>query len=743
MGNASPVTTATTIINTAIPIPSFENLKNAYNHHDYYEVIRQATNTIEHIEQSELLWVFERRAYALSMKSEFVAAEHDAKTMIEYAPSLAQGYLCFGKLLSMQGKQKKASKVYEEGLEKVATNDLAYGQLLQAKKRVDEKSNYHFDLVSALPIEIMDEIVKLLSEEERPNLFDVSTIWSQRLENCQEAWKYIYNDHGHDGNMAVSRVLPKIDKHINHLAITATEKEVWLKYLEHLENGYFRNLKSLKLAANIPNTFHTNSTISLMNGFWKTRFTLTKIVLVFHKYGPPITITNILFYLPYLETLQFYVKDSLADVLGELEALQKPHRSLIDLSLSTSSTSGDALKPLTKWCPYVQRLRLLGATPSAIDIVTDYFPNVEMLGYNNMLELPASHKVLNQDYNNKEPIIPVINMDNMYTKQQQGRLRAFYSSNGGRGVSGDEFLRLLQKNQRTLEILHANMSITNQQDMDGEPHDSFRPGYAMKAENTVLNMDRLKKIMYWPDIYEAYEPLFCRMVAPSLTYFESVETFDLSAVVDTLINSHQQLETLAFSHVYLRHNDEENTLDTESWIRLFNEYATTSLPGPNTTRKLRNVMFEYCHNISDDVLDALANIKTIECVGFKGISRITRRGFKDFFIKLNKQNVQITKFILGNMEELPDRDTIFNHHTLLDIISLMNELEELHIYDIDWLIEEDIEECVYTAKKLNTLVVKRCHVDAEQIISSIYKTGRKLKYVKIIDYYDDEFDTYL
>ncbi|KAG2217235.1 hypothetical protein INT45_012694 [Circinella minor] len=741
MSTTSSVTTTTTIINTAIPLSSFEKVKNAYNHRDYGELIRQATNTIVHIEQLELLLMLEHRAHALGMKSKFGAAEQDAETMIKYAPTLPQSYLCFGKILSMQGKQKRALKVYQEGLEKVPTNHLAYGQLLQAKKMADEKNNQHFDLVSALPLEVKDEIVKLLSEAERSNLFDVSTTWSQRLENCQEAWKYIYNDHDHNGDIAVSQVLSKIAKHINHLTITTTEENVWLKYLGHLENGHFRNLKSLVLTDDmVVDVFCTNSITSLMNGFWKMRYTLTNIDLRFYKYGTSITITDILFHLPYLKKLFFLVRDSLAEVLGELEVLQEPHRSLIDFTLSTSSTSSDALKSLTRWCPYVRRLRLEEATPSALDIVTDYFLNVEMLGYNNGYELPVSHEVLNQDHNNNEPIIPIIGMNNMYTKQEQGRLRAFYSGNGWEGVSGDEFLRLLQKNQKTLEIIHANMGITSQQDLDGEPYDNFRPDYAREAASVVLNLDRLQKIMFWPDIYGVYEPLFCRMVGPSLKYFKSVGTSDLFAVVDTLINSQEILETLGFAQVFIESNDQDNALAAQCWIRLFNKYAVTSLPGPNTTKKLRNVMLDYCYNISDNVLDALANIKTIKGLSFQGNSRITRQGFKNFFIKLNKQNVQITKLILGSMNNVLDRNMLF------DIISIMDELEALHLYDIKWVTSDDIKVSIHSAKKLNTLVLKRCDADSGDIIAFVNSTSRKFKYVKIIEYLDldsdFDFDTF-
>ena len=245
------VTTTDATANTAI-IPllsSFEEVKNAFNDRDYDKAIRQATDTITRIQQLELLSLFERRAHALSMKSKFRAAAQDAPTLVEYAPTLPQGYLCLGKLLSMQGKQIAASKVYQEGLENVPMEDPAYEQLLETKKTADKKNNHHFDLVNALPLEVMDEIVTLLSEQERSGLFDVSTIWSQRLRNCQKAWKNIYIKHDHDGDIVVSQVLPNIAKHISHLTITPRLKEVWLKYLEHLENGHFTRLKSLELTS--------------------------------------------------------------------------------------------------------------------------------------------------------------------------------------------------------------------------------------------------------------------------------------------------------------------------------------------------------------------------------------------------------------------------------------------------------------------------------------------------------------
>ncbi|KAG2217565.1 hypothetical protein INT45_006732 [Circinella minor] len=743
MSTPSPFITTTTVINTAIPSSSFEKVKNAYDHGDNDEIIRQATSTIAHIEQLVLLSILVQRAHALSMKSKFGAAAQDAETMIKYAPTLPQGYLCFGKLLTMQGKQTRALIVYQEGLEKVPTNDPAYGQLLQAKKMADEKNNKRFDLVSALPLEVKDEIVSLLLEEERADLFDVSTTWSRRLENCQKAWRYIYNKHGYYGDIAVSRVLPKIAKHISDLIITTTEDKVWLKYLEHLENGQFRNLRSLQLTDHrIYIVFSGNSVISLMDGFWKARYTLTKIDLLFSKRGSPITITDILFYLPYLETLVLDTPELLADILGDLESIQEPHHSLVDLTLDTERTAGDALKRLTKWCPYVKRLRLEYAQSTALDVVNDYFPNVEMLGYNNGYKLPESHKVLNQEYNNNKPIIPIISMNNMYTKQKQGRLRAFYSVNDGLGVPGEEFLRILQKNQKTLEIIHANMGMTEQQMLDDELHNNFRPDYSIEAASVILNLDRLKKIMFWPDIYGVYERLFCRMIRPSLEYFKLTKTSDLPAVVDMLINSQQLFETLGLSRIFIINNDQENGIATQCLVRLFNEYAATSLPGPNTTKKLTYFMFDCCSFISDDVLDALANVRTIKGLSFQGNTRITPQGLKNFFIKLNKQNVQITELRLAEMGGSMD------NKTLLDIISTMRELEALYLGNVHGLRDNDIKELINNAKKLDNLTVKRCHVDPEEIITFVNNTSRNFKYLNIHEYESDndiltfDFDAY-
>ncbi|KAG2219705.1 hypothetical protein INT45_006037 [Circinella minor] len=88
------------------------------------------------------------------------------------------------------------------------------------------------------------------------------------------------------------------------------------KHIKHLiAPTRKKNVKSLELTDDmIIDVFCTNSVMQLMNGFWKMRYTLTNV------------------------------------------------------GLSTSSTSSDALKLLTKWFPHVRWSRLEEATPRALDI---------------------------------------------------------------------------------------------------------------------------------------------------------------------------------------------------------------------------------------------------------------------------------------------------------------------------------------------------------------------------------------
>ena len=232
---------------------SFDKIKNGYKNDNHNETIEIASDATAHINQLKTLSVLDHRAHALSMRCKFEAAIEAAITMIKLAPTVSSGYLRLGNLFSMQGKQTRAVKVYHDALKKVPSNDTDYEQLVQGEKVADEKNNRRMDLMTALPSEIVDEIVtSFLLEDERVKLLFVSKSWLERLAKSEIAWKTIYNDHESSGHFSVAQALPFIARRIENLTIREIKRPLVIKYLQHLGNGDFTRLKSLE----IPCTLH-------------------------------------------------------------------------------------------------------------------------------------------------------------------------------------------------------------------------------------------------------------------------------------------------------------------------------------------------------------------------------------------------------------------------------------------------------------------------------------------------------
>ena len=229
-------------------VSSFDEAKNSSKNNNYNKTIEIASDTTAHMNQLKMLSVLDCRAHSLSMRCKFEAAIDDATTMIKLAPTVSLGYLRLGNLLSMQGKYAKAFKVYKDALKKVPSNDTGYEQLEQGEKVANKKNNRRMDLMTALPLEIVDEIVTtFLSEKERVKLLFVSKSWLERLANSQIAWKTIYNDHEPSGHLAVAQALSFIARRIENLTIWGIQEPLVIKYLQHLENGDFTRLKALEI----------------------------------------------------------------------------------------------------------------------------------------------------------------------------------------------------------------------------------------------------------------------------------------------------------------------------------------------------------------------------------------------------------------------------------------------------------------------------------------------------------------
>ncbi|KAI9252819.1 hypothetical protein BDA99DRAFT_540815 [Phascolomyces articulosus] len=706
----------TTTLDTAATLLSLDEIKHAFSQNDYEETIQLASAAVARIQHTQLMSLLDRRAFAFGMQGKFDKGVKDANTMIQYDSGSSAGYLRLGHLLKLQGKQKMAIQVYEDALEKghVLKDDPGYELLIQEKKLAEVKNEHRFDLLAAIPFDLVDEIIQNISEIERAiALLEVSGSWHRRIAQCKSSWTTIENDNSADDDMIMVRALPYISSHIKNLELNTVTPGAWLAYMDHLEKGHFTRLKSLFIESNASTFIDTHSSMSILMGFWKIRNTLTSLHLEYYEHNSPLKITEILFYCPYLKRLHMDTVQGLADLLGDMDLLTESH-GLMDLKLETYSTSGDALKPLMKKCPNIRRLYMDKATPATLSVVHDECPRLEILGYNANRDIPG-WEALNETYNNDSRQRTVMNNNK---RQEKGELRAIYTTHDLYGVPASQFMELLKKNQATLERLHANLSKTKEQ----VENDTMVP---IPRIVTDMAFERLESLVYWADHHGVLEKRLLEGLRPTIKQFNSIQSSNIPAIVDALIELPpvQYLKLSCSTHTEL--SDRKHA--AEALLQLFKYYATASTTNSNQ-QQFEKFTFEYCDFISDEALDALADIKTLKELCITDNSpMISFQGFNQFLLKVKKNNIPITRVVLKKTEIL----------FLYPLIHNIQSLEILHLELQNGPTNDTIQYLVdHAPSSLHSLLIKYCPRTGpkENILSIVNNSSSNIKHVQYLEH---------
>ena len=499
--------------------------------------------------------------------------------------------------------------------------------------------------------------------------------------------------------------------------------------------------------------------MSLTSALWKIRYTLTSLLLEVPSSTNPVQLADVLFYCRNLKVLYFSAfGGSLSSALGDLERLKDSYQSLIDLRLFVPLTiTGKSLKSLVRWCPNLRRL-ILGVKclpDDAIDVILDDCPNLEVLCYNNERydsDILLCLDDLNNNNNNNNKCNNIskdflssasataINSHQSNDNNVAGQLRILSTptqKSYSPGVPANQFVRLLQKNQRSLERIYANISMTREQNVTGEPH-----AFISYIGVDVLTFNRLEHLSYVADIYGVMEKLFLNSIESShssLKFFEAVDSYNIPAIADTLIKippvqelkffyRSNQAQHYTFQYYFGDEDQQQQQDDTtaeQSMTRLFKSYASSCnnpqlsfpdvLNGSNSARVLETVSFDACTFITDNVLNALAEVKTLKVLSFKGIvtgNKVTTQGFKSFLVKLG-QNAKITVLKLDSTNE------VIKKHNADDILRYIGKnmtwLDTLHLESLDYITYQGINDMVdvMKEKRLRYLKVSDCEETAE------------------------------
>ncbi|KAG2222973.1 hypothetical protein INT45_012951 [Circinella minor] len=676
---------------------SFKKVKNASGELDYEKTINLVLSTINTIKRSQLTIAYDHRVYGFIQQYKYDAAVQDIEKLIEYNPDLGTNYLKLANVLDLQGKQEKVYQVCDEALKKkkISENDSLYGQLVQLKQGANKKRTRRIDPLAVLPVKLGNRIFTALTTKDLMVLMYISSLWRQRVLQCETAWETVGDISNHRLNALC--VLPQVAKHVKKMILSTEKPTVMSRYFEFIEDGVFTKIESLNLKV----TEAKNMSMIITNAFWKIRNTLTNLSLDVPSCTNPVQLVDILFYCKNLKALKFKTgKGSLASALGDLELLEDSHKSLIDLRLSVPKImTGQSLKSLIRWCPNIRRLILDNTSfpDDVIDVILNDCHHLEILGYSykchdndiffldnlntNDSSINDSNKsgtIIKNNHNSTTAtsITPHQSNDN----NSVGQLRILSTptkySYHTPGVPINQLIRLLQKHQKSLERIYANMAITHEQQANGEPHP-----YLPYIGVDVLTFDRLEHLSYVADIYGVMEKLFLNSIESShssLKTFEVVDSFNIPAIVDTLIKippvqklnffyRNPQAKYHTFQYYFGDEDQQQQQEDVtveQSMVRLFTSYAfscnnpylsfSIGFNGDNATSVLETVSFQACTFFTDSVLDALAEIKTLKVLEFEKVDiddKITTQGFKSFLIKLG-QNTKIIKLKLYTMNNV-------------------------------------------------------------------------------------------
>ncbi|KAI9246704.1 hypothetical protein BDA99DRAFT_526726 [Phascolomyces articulosus] len=681
--------------------PSLNKTRNTLTQLKYHEAVHHATKALDEIQQYQLIALLDMCAHSHTLKNKFDLAIENANDMIKYAPHWPIGYLRLGNILDIQVKYSSALGVYEEALEKVSREDPAYSRLMQLKNMAAVQSQRYVDLIILLPTELTVNIIKQLPEKDKWICFNVSRRWRQKIiDNSATIWKKIYSDDADTDSVldaAIACMLPNVAEKVQDLTINTRSHNTWLRYLEYIENGRFKMIKSLRITEPVIDfVIKTNTLMTLSIALWNLKSTLTTLDFSFRvQRGFPLYLSDILFYCPNLIRLVVRTPPQFALPFGSMEVLGEQRHALADVELRGNIYSGSSLEPFLKYHPNIQRLIISrGLADDVLDEVDKHCHNLKLLGYGTKCVTSLEEWTRrNHHYNG-----PSSGVREILTRERFP------------GIQAENLLQLIRKNAKSLQRVHANLCMTPRQMNNREPFAYVRPIYQPWI------FDQLEHLSYQSDIYKAAEPLFLQSIesCTTLRTLEVLNSSNFNAIVDILITKLPVLEAL---HVHDTKNVHSGDLALE---RLFELYAKVP---PTSKRKCHTISFHRCDFITREVLDAIAAVETIKVVGFTGHTVFpSYEDLESFLKKMGKRLVQVTLY-----------DNILVDDNILAMFCDMPLLETLNLRVLPGITDQGIKNMVDNAKPfLRNLAIEGCKGISINIASYV---KRKITSVVIRDYY--------
>ncbi|KAI7853102.1 hypothetical protein BDC45DRAFT_156013 [Circinella umbellata] len=172
-----------------------------------------------------------------------------AWNMMTCSPEDPTGYLIAGHCYKDHGKQKKAIKVFNMGLNQVSIKHKEYEALRQGKQEAESRKNKRMDILGLLPLEIIHSIFDNYFDRNSITPYSrVCSTWRNIILNYSKFWERLYFG-SVDPNSTPApphhMLLPSISQHVQEVEISYDRRIELLFRI--LRTANFSKMWSLKI----------------------------------------------------------------------------------------------------------------------------------------------------------------------------------------------------------------------------------------------------------------------------------------------------------------------------------------------------------------------------------------------------------------------------------------------------------------------------------------------------------------
>ncbi|KAI9484908.1 hypothetical protein BDB00DRAFT_933335 [Zychaea mexicana] len=635
---------------------------------DFQGAITGATSTIDDLHDS-LIALLDIRAISYSRTMQFDKAFQDASLMIRYAPLRAAGYLRTAELYLLQCRQLAAMRISQQGIKSVPTDRYDEQKQLQdcynaAKTRQEKRINF----ITKLPYDLLCQVMDHLPIYNLAQALQVCRDWRDRMSVYPKPWASIYlmesgigcSEKGDEIN-SVMNVLPHVSRNVEKIHITCLESEQCEKLFSMIIKGTFNRLQRLQLAI-----CTTSNYCRFMLALWQTKDTLQELCIVTVDENSPVAPIGVILStcrnLQRLECRQHRITAT-ADGIGAVST-SRPS-SLLELDLAFAQIDTAVLAPILRCCRKVRKLNIHSCQIEAIDLMRAFCPDVKSFTIN-----VTAHDTPSTEEDNQH-IISSSSASKRTTEPSMGLTHIMMHLTQER--TADKPIRLLTDNSNTLNNLSLTLPIDN-------------------IPNLVQHWSPLRSLVFsklirldvtFGVVLSDVVATVIRHGCPILEELFIGNTESISLDIFQAISQLRRLKDLKLAEIPY--------VNEQGMIQMFESFAGRQ-QGQERACTLRAIELSGSEfEVSDAILQALADIPSLERIYMSELTTMDRYAFDRFARKLRERSPPIHTLHLSDLE-------CVSEEAIIDL-SAVESLRSVELFGLRHVTSQSIEK-LYSNKTI-------------------------------------------